>query len=275
MPNSSEINQRTEACAENTVRRVTSMLNIDPAPYQTGAVLPRGWHFILMGADTPRSDIRSDGFAGLGVPMPDLGLPRLLLASRTVHWFDDIKIGTTLQRQSKIQDVVHKSTSLSRMAFVTVVHELQAVGRSTPALRETQTFALLAPREMGAQGTKYMQASTDESDICTQLIPDETTLFQYSALGFNSHKIHIDKSFARDVEGFPDLVVNGGLTTLWMTEFLREQGLQPVSMQVRYLAPLFCGHTVTLTARQTDAGWLLRAIDQTGMLAVEMKVQVS
>ncbi|MCP6135008.1 hypothetical protein NL393_38110, partial [Klebsiella pneumoniae] len=51
--------------------------------------------------------------------------------------------------------------------------------------------------------------------------PDDTLLFQYSALGFNSHKIHLDRDYARTVEGFPDLVVNGGLTALLLTEYLR------------------------------------------------------
>ena len=58
--------------------------------------------------------------------------------------------------------------------------------------------------------------------------PTRRCCFSISALGFNSHKIHIDRAYARDVEGLPDLVVNGGLATLLLTEFLRvELGLSP------------------------------------------------
>lgn len=63
MFNTNDVVLRTEVRAENAVRRVAAMLNRDIAQYREGDVLPRGWHFILMGADTPRSDMRSDGFA--------------------------------------------------------------------------------------------------------------------------------------------------------------------------------------------------------------------
>ena len=106
-------------------------------------------------------------------------------------------------------------------------------------------------------------------------MPDETLLFQYSALGFNSHRIHIDRDHARNVEGFPDLVVNGGLATLLLTEFLRvDLGVTPTTIAVRHVAPLYCNRSVTLAAEPTDAGWRLRAFDDLNRLAVDMEVTV-
>ena len=70
---------RTEICSVSTVRRVAAMLDLEPHAYELGAALPRGWQFLLMAADTKRSQLRADGFPGLGVPMPDMGLPRLML----------------------------------------------------------------------------------------------------------------------------------------------------------------------------------------------------
>ena len=77
---------RQETCSLATVRRVTAMLNQDPDKWSEGDFLPRGWQFILLGADTKRSELREDGFPGLGVSLPDLGLPRLMLGGRTVHY---------------------------------------------------------------------------------------------------------------------------------------------------------------------------------------------
>jgi 3-methylfumaryl-CoA hydratase len=62
---------RTEACSLAAVRRVAAMLGLDPDAWQEGDPLPRGWQFILLGADTPRGALRGDGFPGLGVPLPD------------------------------------------------------------------------------------------------------------------------------------------------------------------------------------------------------------
>lgn len=107
------------------------------------------------------------------------------------------------------------------------------------------------------------------------VVPDETLLFQYSALGFNSHRIHLARDHARDVEGFPDLVVNGGLSTLLLTEFLRRDlGVTPAAIAVRHVAPLFCNRAVTLTADRVGNRWLLKAFDDQHRLAVDMEVDV-
>jgi 3-methylfumaryl-CoA hydratase len=98
-------------------------------------------------------------------------------------------------------------------------------------------------------------------------------LFQYSALGFNSHKIHVDRSHARNVEGFPDLVVNGGLATLMLTEFLRHEiGITPQNIKVRHVAPLFCGSPITMVANQIESKWQLQAYDHRFTLAIDMEV---
>ena len=123
-----------------------------------------------------------------------------------------------------------------------------------------------------------------ERDLATRLkplgvdvlvVPDETLLFQYSALGFNSHRIHIDREHARKVEGFPDLVVNGGLATLLLTEFLRRDlGVTPAAIAVRHVAPLYCNRAVTLAADQVGKRWILKAFDDQHRLAVDMEVDV-
>ena len=105
------------------------------------------------------------------------------------------------------------------------------------------------------------------------VVPDETLIFQYSALGFNSHKIHIDRSHARNVEGFPDLVVNGGLATLLMTEFLRNDvNVHPAGIKVRHIAPLFCGSPITMVAKQLEGKWQIQAYDHRFILAIDMEV---
>jgi 3-methylfumaryl-CoA hydratase len=80
---------RNEHCTLATARRVAVMLGVDPDSLHDGDPLPRGWHFPLLAGETPRSLLRSDGFPGLGVPMPELDLARLVLSRRTVHFAGD------------------------------------------------------------------------------------------------------------------------------------------------------------------------------------------
>lgn len=266
---------RIEACSLSAARRVAAMLDLDPDAIREGDQLPRGWQFVLLGADTRRSALRGDGFPGLGVAMPDLGLPRLLIGGRTVTHLRDIPIGAIVQRTSSIQSLARKTTDSGPMATVTVLHELRVEAAESPALLETQKFLLLSARGAPVADDSAAASPTVSAQHVTRVIPDETLLFQYSALGFNSHKIHLDKAHAREVEGFPDLVVNGGLTTLLLTEFLRRDlGVTAAALKVRYVAPLFCGRPITLAADRNGDGWQARAFDDRNRLAVTMEVDV-
>jgi 3-methylfumaryl-CoA hydratase len=265
---------RRETCSLATVRRVAAMLDEDPDQWSEGDPLPRGWQFILLGADTRRSAIREDGFAGLGVPLPDLGLPRLMLGGRTVRFECDIRIGATVRRESKIQKLSQKEARDGPRAIVTVEHALYAEETSRPVLTETQTYIMLSARP----GASKVNDPGNVASLATmkRIVPDETLLFHYSALGFNSHRIHLDRDFARQAEGFPDLVVNGGLVTLLLTELLRnELGGALTSLAANHVAPLFCGRPIFLGSDRQDDKWLLRAFDDSGRLAVEIQADAS
>jgi 3-methylfumaryl-CoA hydratase len=254
-------------------RRIAAMLDLDPDDFHEGSALPRGWHFVLMGADTRRSLLRADGYPGPGVPLPDLGLPRLLLGGRTVTFNHDVPIGSRVGRHSFVESIVQKDPTPGPAAVITIGHELTLEGHPAPAILEKQWFHLL-PAERAAGGRETRRAEVSVADMRVRTItPDETLLFQYSALGFNSHRIHLDRDYARDVEGYPDLVVNGGLITLLLTEFLlRDAGVCPAQIRVRHRAPLFCRRQITLAARQTGSTWSLMALDESGRMAAEMEV---
>jgi 3-methylfumaryl-CoA hydratase len=264
---------RNETCSVSVVRRVAAMLDLPPDLLREGEALPCGWHFFLLGAETRRSELRADGFPGFGIPMPDLGLPRLLIGGRMVEYRGAIPIGTQIRRVSSIESLTHKNTPSGPMALVRLRHELLVEQETSPAVVESQTYVLLAGQGRAAASAI---ASRSVTALRTKtIVPDETLLFQFSALGFNSHKIHIDKTFAREVEGFPDLVVNGGLTTLLLTEFARsELGLNLAGLRMKNTAPLFCGRPMTLAAAREREQWRLMAFDGAGTLAAEMEVNV-
>ncbi|WP_028466335.1 FAS1-like dehydratase domain-containing protein [Nisaea denitrificans] len=269
--------RRTEVCALGTARRIAAMLDLDPDRLREGDTLPRGWHFPMLAGETRRSELRGDGFPGLGVAIPDMGLSRLVLGGRRVTFLADIPIGAALQRTSKVASLTQKEATSGPMAFVTVEHSLAVAQNGAPAIVEEATYILLeaaASDRAKTVAAEVPDANIPGGDRNTIVIPDETLLFQYSALGFNSHKIHIDKAYARDVEGYPDLVVNGGLTTLLLSEFIRNDlKLMPRKLSVKHTAPLFCGNPITLTANHETAAWNLSAFAANGLRAAEMKLE--
>lgn len=262
---------RLETCSLSVVRRVAAMLDQDPEAFAEGGVLPRGWQFILLGADTPRSKLRKDGFPGLGVALPDFGLPRLVLGGRTVTYHCDIQIGEKIHRESRIDSVSRKDGKAGPMAIVSILHEFKAEGSASgPVLTETQNYVLLGAAKGGRAAPAGDETRIQNAKVVT---PDETLLFQYSALGFNSHRIHIDRGYAQDEEGFPDLVVNGGLLTLLMTEYFREKVGKPIStLASKHIQPLYCNRPIEMTLDDGENGWVVRAYDEEVRLAAEVAI---
>lgn len=261
---------RSEIFTVGTARRVAAMLGRDPDQWREGDALPSGWQFPLLAADTRRSDLRADGFPGLGVPLPDLGLPRLMILGRAVRFHADVVIGRPLRRTSRVHKLSQKEGPTGPSAIVTIAHDIAQVDDGPPILTETQTYILLSaappPTPTGEPIAPQLPALTK------RVTPDDTLLFQYSALGFNSHRIHLDRAYAKQVEGFADLVVNGGLTTLLLTEFFAEAtGRRLTSLTARYTAPLFSGRSITLGVEPLGETWLLKAFDDAGRIAVSIE----
>lgn len=263
-----------EECIDSAVlAKIAAMLDLATPGSQACDNIPRGWHFPALGAATRRSELRSDGYPGLGVPMPDLGLPRLLQAGREVRFLGNIAVGEPLLRISSLADLRQKGEGDAARAIVTVRHELRSANRDEALVIEDQIFVLMAP-------ARYQHRNQEEiainADVMRTVTPDAIMLFQYSALGFNSHKIHIDRAHATEVEGFPDLVVNGGLVTLLITEFLRcDLAVTPSRLKITNRLPLFCDRSLTLAATAIDGDWQVRVHDDAGQVAAEVELEIS
>lgn len=263
---------REEVVSLAGVRRICSMFSLDSMPFSKGAMLPKGWQFILMAADTPRSELRTDGFPGLGVPMPDLGLPRLVLGGREVTFHADIPIGATVTRESRVVSIQQKQSANGPLAIVTIHHAIKAMGTEGVALEEQQTYVMLSASKSPAPAPVPARDTTSLVHAKC-VIPDDTLLFQYSALGFNSHKIHLDRDYATGIEGYPDLVVNGGLINLIMTEFLRtDLKIEARRLKTRHTSPAFANRPIILDVESADEKHVIRALNEKGAELAQMEV---
>src|SRR3989338_211637 len=224
------------------VRRVAVMLGIDPQEFSEGDPIPRGWHFALLAGETPRHNLRSDGFPGLGVPMPQLGLPRLLLGQRNTSFHADLRIGTPVTRQSALTSVVEKVGRNGPFAIVKVEHILAAV-EAHPEVTETQTYFLAGPTaEPSAKSAPMILPAGGFSQVVR---PDDLLLFQYSALGFNTHRIHFDRDYATRVK----------------------------TLTARHLAPLYVNRPLTIVAPDLTAPEVrLHLLDEGGSVAAELGI---
>ncbi len=258
-----------DVCALPLVQRLAAMLDRDPGTLRDGDALPRGWHVAFFNAPTPQADLRADGLAGLGVALPDLGLPRIMAAGRRITWQGDIPIGAAIRRDSRIANVAEKQGRSGRFAIVTIEHRVSA---GPSSLLEEQDYVMREPAD-GSPAAAPAAAGPRPATAERSLRPDEMLLLRYCAVTFNAHRIHYDQPYATGVEGYPALVVNAGIPVLALLELHRAQAQRPPDrVTLRNMAPLFCGRTVRLCAEPSETGWQLWAEDDRGRPAVEMTV---
>jgi 3-methylfumaryl-CoA hydratase len=265
---------RHQVYTEETARRVALMLGLSELEWSHGDAVPFGWHFPLLGAETFRNSLRADGFPGLGIPIPDLPGSRLVAAGRTVEAQGILYIGQVTERTSRIKSITSKSTGQGDIIVVVVHHQMCDHHTKERLIKEEQTFILLDTPYSPAPPTTTPMAAPITEPVISTVTPDDTMLFQFSALSLNSHKIHLDRNYARDIERYPDLVVNGGLTTLFMTEIARANTGQRIKrLKVRNSAPLFVNRPIQFVKAQNEACQVIRAYDGCGRLAAEMEVE--
>jgi 3-methylfumaryl-CoA hydratase len=269
-----------DRCVLPLVRRLAALLDCDPHALEEGEPLPRGWHVMLFNPDTRQSQLRADGAAGPGVTLPDVGLPRLMMGGKRTRYEGDIPIGAAVRRASRLASVTPKEGRSGRFVVVTVRHDIHVEEETRAAIVEEQDYIMreAAPeggiRSAGAGGAVTPASPSAAAATAKRVVtPDEALLFRYSALTSNPHRIHYDHPYATQREGYPALVVNGGLPTLMLIELFKVQArCNPVSVSARNIAPLYCGRPITLHVRQAGA-WRLWAEDDAGRLALEADIE--
>ena len=232
----------------------------DP-PWRSGELPPLA-HWLHFLPHALQHDLAEDGHPTRGSFLPPVSLPRRMWAGGTIRFAAPLRIGDTIRRRSTIAHVQHKRGRSGDLVFVKVIHEI--FGRDGLAVREEQDIVYTeAPRDSAydvpkanERGSSAHQPTTDVpvAEWTRSIQPDAVLLFRFSALTFNGHRIHYDRDYCRDREGYPGLVVHGPLTaTLLMDLFMRNHPSAHVS------AFRFRGHhpaydTDTLVLRGADRG---------------------
>jgi 3-methylfumaryl-CoA hydratase len=235
-------------------------------------IMPQGIHFALCTPDAATAALGEDGHPARDESpdsfLPPFPLPRRMWASSKIAFHAPIAIGAVIERTSTVASVSEKNGGSGRLAFVDVVHTTLA--NRTPAVIETQT---LVYREAAAPDAPLSPPPPGEAgfdpagwDTHRRLVPDARLLFRYSALTFNTHRIHYDTPYARDVERYRGLVVHGPLTASLLlqlaAEALGENRLR--SFSFRGLSPAIAGEPLHLVMRKGEAGYDLAAFAADG-----------
>jgi 3-methylfumaryl-CoA hydratase len=257
------------------VRRLAALLDLSPDPYRRGTAIPGPWYVVLFGPEARQSTLGPDGHPAKGQFLPPVPLPRRMFAGRRVSFHAPLVIGDEVSRVSRIQAITPKQGRSGAMCFVTVRHEI--AGPRGLAVVEEQD---LVYREATPAAPEKREAAAapqlPPADWTKTVTPDATMVFRYSAITYNAHRIHYDAAYTREKEGYPDLVVNGGLTTSLLWEFASSQtGKAIKSSASRNVKALFVGRPATLCGRRADDGKVrVWALDADGALAIDTELEL-
>jgi 3-methylfumaryl-CoA hydratase len=196
-----------------------------------GTPLPALWHWLYFLPLHKRSDIGPDGHAKRGGFLPPVALPRRMWAGSQFEFHSPIRVGDTITRTSTIHDVAEKTGRTGPLVFVKVRHEIRRAGEASKVLTEFHDIVYReapAPGEAAPAPVMAPAAAAWER----KWVPDDVLLFRYSALTFNGHRIHYDRRYVTEVEGYPGLVVHGPMLATLMLDLLRHE--RPDAVLTRY-----------------------------------------
>ena len=241
-------------------------VTLDRAPhYQLGDALPPAWHWLYFHDLVRAVDLGDDGHPRLGVVLPPVPLPRRMWAGGRFVFHIPLRLGDTVTRTSVITSITPKTGRSGSLYFVIVEHRYAT--RGVLNLVEEQT---LVYRDWGREGQSgRVQPAPTDADYQRRYSLGSTTLFRYSALTFNGHRIHYDADYCREVEGYPNLVIHGPLiATLLLDRYVQQgQPLTRFSYQAR--SPICLPHALTVSGRTSQLGAVLWASDDAGGLVME------
>ena len=208
------------------------------AVYSSGDPLPPSWHWAWFVPASAQSQLGRDGHPALGGFMPPVALPRRMWAGSELVFSKPVLIGDTITKTSTIKDLKMKSGNSGALCFVTVRHDF--AGKSGDhRFTDRQTLVYRDDPARDASAPKLVKAPP--SEVLATIEPTPTLLFRYSALTFNTHRIHYDRDYCINVEGYPGLVVHGPLqaTLLAGEASSRADGREIAKLAFRARMPLF------------------------------------
>lgn len=217
-----------------------------------GALVPQSFHWGLCLPDAPSAQLGPDGHPHRGGFLPPVDLPRRMWASSAVTFLAPIPVGSAVTRTSTIANVTQKSGGTGQLVFVEVDHSLTVDGQQVVQDHQTIVYREAASAPMPPSAPAKADLDLSAWPWQRSLTPTEPLLFRFSALTFNSHRIHYDLPYAREQELYAGLVVQGPLTASLLIDLCsRHLGDQPLaSFSFRGLSPAFCGEALHLLGRQ-------------------------
>lgn len=256
--------------------RVAHTLDLDESVLVDG-MLPLTWIWTYFTPTTPTATLRADGHPAGSDSGPLAGLDRRMFVGGSLERRGEIRLEERTERTSAVLGAQRKEGRTGQFLIVDVEHEYRQ--RGDIVLVERQQLLYRAPPEIPVPPPGPAVEPPVSTGPRRDLRPDERLLFRYSALTFNSHRIHYDLPYATEVEGYPGLVVHGPLTATVLADLAAEARGGPLTrFEFRATAPTFANTELALVcddddADDTDGALSVRAVREDGATVMSARAR--
>ena len=235
------------------------LLDAPGDPPGDGDALPALWHWLAFLPRVPQRQLGVDGHPRQGTFLPPIALPRRMFAGGRFTFDDVVTVGEPLVRTSSVASVEEKDGRSGKLVFVTVRHEIGREG-GPPAIVEEQDLVYRGPSASAVSPAD--PAASRTWPWSWDMAIDPTLLFRFSALTYNAHRIHYDRTYAIEQEGYPGLVVHGPLQAVALAELTRRNcpGESLTSFRFRAVRPCFDDAPLKLRGRSQGGDVELEAL---------------
>jgi len=242
-----------DVAAAAPLDRLAALLGRADAPRRAGdAVFPGGHWLYCLSAVSP-DGLGADGHAARGGFLPPVSLPKRMAAGGALRLLEPLRVGAVMERRSRVDDVAVKEGRSGTLVFVHVRHEI----------RQDSSLALIEDQRIvyGGRGAKAAplprRPRSGQTPSWTRTVrPDAALLFRYSALTYNGHRIHYDRRYATEEEGYAGLVVHGPLIATYLLDLCLRNRPESTLAEFAYrpIRPLFEGQAIVLAGGPGDSG---------------------
>jgi len=203
-----------------TMLKFAATLGLEKAPLDKGEIVPPGWHGGFFPPSHRPSQMREDGQASGGGFMPAIPLPRRRIGGTRMTFHEPLRVGDQIKKVTEIADL--QVDEGSNGAMVTIVERNSVSSSRGLGVVEERDMMMLSEARADA-APKTASAVAGEAKWKKVFEPKPTLLFRFSAIRFNSHRIHYDRDYVTKIEKLPGLVVQTSLICQLMLEICRSE----------------------------------------------------
>lgn len=227
-----------------------------------GDALPPAWEGVYFPFTAALADLRPDGTPARDGVLPEIDLPRRMYAGEDTQFHHPLAVGEVAEQTTTLGDVTDKTGGSGRLVFVDIVREYRVAGRLAVRSVWHDVFLPATDADAPVRDPRRDPAAVRAADWIDELTLDARQLFRFSALTFNTHLIHYDRSWAQQVERLPDLLVHGPLTRILLMDAARRHvGRTPDSLVLRAVAPVLVDRRLRLAGVTTGDRTRVTALD--------------